>query len=185
MYKKCYVEKVDSEFENEMEKLSVYVRKNQIKNPKVKYYKLKGKFDFQRLLIDENGMNFLIDNYPYLVDKLVEVNKNDTNSVEWWDNEKIDVMINELNYEYEYYNSKNTLINTKPIIDKLLGIDEFGNVVYWNVKKQIVVHQKQFIGGSGTMYSNNKRVKINKKGLNNFFNDFYYKWVQNVLFGRR
>jgi hypothetical protein len=229
MYKKCYSERLDKKYYEEMEGLTVWERKKQIKNPKIKYYyPTKSKFSKDKILvIDENGMNFLKDNYPidkwgleeieykkvviehyymtvknpssYYIGKLSdgtnygENRKKDDkkNGViryyvknNWiMDNEKIRVDLD--GYKLYHYDSTNRLIMEENYRSVQMGIDKWGNFTKWDNQLQRVIHTKMFLGSSGTMYFNDNRLRMTKDGVKNFFNDFYFKWVDRTFLSRK
>ena len=218
-----YRERMDRE-ESEV---TILIRKNQIKNPKIKYYKpTKHSLSKDKILvIDENGMNFLKDNYP--IDKwgLKEVKDekivlpksvywNVTNSKSYyigkhkdgtdygehrkkidkekgviryyvknnWNvvNEKVEVILK--GYKQYHYDSNGRLLMEEYYKDIPMGIDKWGNFTYWDNRNQKVRHCGMFLGGSGTMFHQSNRLRVTKRGVKDFFNDFYHKTVMNQFF---
>lgn len=229
MYKKVYGERMDSKYWEEMNSLQTIERKSQIKKPKIKYYRVtklvKG---IERLLIiDENGMNFLKDNYPidswgmeevkdkkiviknylwsennpksYYVGKLKDGTNYGENRKKFdkekgviryyvknnWvlNNEKVEVVLKD--YKEYHYDSKGRLLMEENYGDKFLMFDKWGNSCYWNNQKQRLFHTKHFLGSSGSMYHTSKRLRMTKEGTKEFFNHFYWKWVDKTFMGRR
>lgn len=224
MYKKCFTDRITDKYVNEMESYNVWIGNNKIETPKIKYYKLKGKLSFQILIIDENGMNFLIDNYPSFIkygiveikdEKLIidtyymsEDNpksyyvgklKDETNYGEnrknedlkngviryyvknnWVvDNEKIEVLLD--GYKEYHYDSNNRLVMEQNYKDRFIGIDKYGNQTFWDSQKQIIEHLRFKLGSMTQRFSLYPKsdIKLNKKSLDNLFDDNYWKNLTN------
>ena len=228
MYKKIYNERMDKEYWDEMNSLKTLERKIQIKNPKIKYYKVNFNTPSDRILvINENGMNFLKDNYPidswgmeevkdkkiviqnyfwseenpksYYIGKLKDGTNYGLNRkiidkkkgvIRYYvknnwvlNNEKVEVVLKD--YKEYHYDSKGRLLMEKNYGDKFLMFDKWGNSCFWNNQKQRLFHTKHFLGSSGSLHFNSKRIRMTKKGVKDYFNHFYWKWVNHTFMGRR
>jgi hypothetical protein len=188
MYKKIYSEKIDDRYKEEMNDLTVYVRENQIENPIIKYFKLnKNPICNDILIINQNGFNFLEDNYPIYNWGLEEIKDEEiiTDNYVWINGDvEMEIKIVLKGYKEYHYDSENNLIEKKDYSDNLLGIDKWGNLTFWDNQKQTVIHQKQFIGSSGNLNFNYKRIKLTKNNIKNYFNDYYFEETKRRFFGR-
>jgi hypothetical protein len=200
MYKKCFSEKMNNQYYDELNHYIVYIREKQIKNPKIDYYKLNWKEVNPLLIIDENGMNFLKDNYPHLKQRLSKVDKSEFNETIIYKDVKLkngntisDTITKKVvGYKFISYNSKNKIIEEENYKEKLLGIDKLGNQIYWNSQKQIIINHTQYLGNSGNRFYQhpNHRLRLKKKDLQRLFNPQYFenikigengKWIGKVL----
>ena len=185
MYKKCFSEKMNNQYYDELNHYTVYIREKQIKNPKIDYYKLNWKEVNPLLIIDENGMNFLKDNYPHLKQKLSKVDKSKFNEIIIYSDVKLkngnttsDTITKKVvGYKFISYNSKNEIIEEENYKDKLLGIDYLGNLTFWDSQKQIVIHQRNKIGLMGNRYYQfpNNDLKFTKDKMKKLFNPQYFE----------
>ena len=170
MYKKCFsIPQWKSDKINDSYK--VIIRKKLIKNPKNKYYRLNGYTD---LVIDENGFNFLLDNYPHLVKKLTEVDRDKLSRIEYWGDRKIDIKVKG---KYEYFYHQNELIKKEKIGFKFLGLSEYGDQTFWDTSKQHIEYTLQFGGFFGNK-SPNKLIRFTKKDLNKTFDKQYFENIK-------